>query len=184
MSWLKRISSIVRAGQTERDLDEELQHHIELKTQKNIEAGMSHEEARYAAVRAFGGVEQKKEGCRDADRMRWLEDLIQDLRFAQRQLRRNPGFTIVAVLTLALGIGANTAVFSLIDAVLLRPLPYSHPSRLFQLFPTQAGHAMVATSYPAFEDWKKQSRTCETMAAYEQDDLNLTGASYPERLRA
>jgi putative ABC transport system permease protein len=184
MGWLKRIGSIVRRTQAERCLDEEIQHHIELKTQENIAAGMSPEEACYAALRAFGGVEQKKEQCRDADRMRWLDDLTQDLRFGLRQLRRNPGFTVVAVITLALGIGANTAVFSLIDAVLLRPLPYSHPSRLFQLFPTQAGHAMVATSCPEFEDWKKQSRTFETMAAYEQDDLNLTGTSYPERLRA
>jgi putative ABC transport system permease protein len=113
-----------------------------------------------------------------------LADIWQDLRYGLRQLRRDPGFTAAAVITIALGIGANTAVFSLLDAVLLRPLPYSHPNRLFELFPTRAGHAMVQASYPDFEEWKEQSRTFQEMAAYEQEDLNLTGTSYPERLRA
>src|ERR1041385_7534377 len=133
MSWLNRIAAIARHRTLERDLDEELQHHIELSTQENIAAGMQPEEARYAALRAFGGVEQKKEECRDADRLRWLEDIIQDLRCGLRQFRRNPGFTAIAVLTLALGIGANTAIFSLIDAVMLKLLPVEHPEQLFVL---------------------------------------------------
>src|SRR5690242_16415073 len=133
MSWLNRIAAVVRSRKLERDLDEELQLHIELKTQENIAAGMPPEEARYAALRAFGGVEQKKEECRDADRLRWLEDIIQDLRYGLRQLRRNPGFTIVAVITLALGIGANTAIFSLIDAVMLKSLPVADPGQLYRL---------------------------------------------------
>jgi putative ABC transport system permease protein len=111
--------------------------------------------------------------------------LLQDLRYGIRQLARNPGFTAVAVLTLALGIGANTAVFSLLDAVLLRPLPYSHQDHLFRLYPTDKSgrHAMEATSYPDFEDWKGQSHTFEAMAAYYQEDFNLTGTGQPERLR-
>ncbi len=130
MSWTKRIRSFFRQEQAERELNEELQHHIELKTQENIEAGMSAEEARYAALRAFGGIEQKKEQCRDADRLRWLEDLIHDLRYGLRQLRHNPGFSAVAVLTLSLGIGVNAAIFSVAYLDLIRPLPYPQANRL------------------------------------------------------
>lgn len=130
MSLTKRLRALFNRRNAERELDEELQHHIERKTQENVEAGMQPEEARYAALTAFGGVEQKKEQCRDADRMRWLEDLIQDLRYGLRQLRRNPGFTAVVVLTLALGIGANTAIFSVIDALMLRMLPVRDPQQL------------------------------------------------------
>ncbi|HEV2246057.1 MAG TPA: permease prefix domain 1-containing protein, partial [Terriglobia bacterium] len=133
MGWLNRIAAIARHRKLERELDEELQHHIELKTQENIAAGMPPEEARYAALRAFGKLEQKKEECRDADRLRWLEDIIQDVRYGLRQLRRNPGFTAVAVITLAFGIGANAAIFSVIQALLLRSLPVPNPQELLQV---------------------------------------------------
>lgn len=117
--------------------------------------------------------------------MSFIETAIQDLRYGLRQLRRNPGFTAVAVITLALGIGANTAVFSLLDSVLLHPLPYSHADRLFRLFATNARHvAMEATSYPDFQNWKQQSRTFEAMAAYYEQDVNLRGTPQPERLSA
>src|ERR1041385_3820435 len=130
MGLLNRFTGLFRRNRLERDLDEELRLHVELKTQENIASGMPSEEARYAALRAFGKLEQKKEECRDADRLRWLEDIIQDLRYGLRQLRRNPGFTAIAVLTLALGIGANTAIFTLVDATILKPLPYKQADRL------------------------------------------------------
>ena len=109
----------------------------------------------------------------------------QDLRYGLRTLRRNPGFTGVAVLTLALGIGANVAVFSLLDAVLLRQLPYARPNELFMFFPTEvkSGRRTVATSYPNFEDWREQSRAFAAITGFGEDSFNLTGTSEPERLR-
>ncbi|HMD95804.1 MAG TPA: ABC transporter permease [Terriglobia bacterium] len=107
-----------------------------------------------------------------------MRTFLQDLRFGLRMLAKNPGFTAVAILTLALGIGGNVAVFSLLDAVLLRPLPYPQPDRLFRLFPAH----MEASSYPDFRDWQRQSRTFESMAAYEELPINLTGTTEPERL--
>lgn len=154
MGLVNRLIGFFRRSSLEQELDEEVQHHIELKARENIEAGMPPEEARYAALRAFGGVEQKKEECRDADRLRWIEDLVQDLRYGVRQLRRNPGFTVVAVLTLALGIGANTAVFSLLDGLVLRPLPVPHPEQLvrFGVHASDLDPSVLRLSLPMFRE--------------------------------
>jgi len=113
-----------------------------------------------------------------------MTSVIQDLRYGLRMLAKNPGFTLVAVLTLALGIGGTVVVFSLLDAVLLRPLPYPQPDRLFRLFPLEGKRksSMEASSYPDFRDWQRQSRTFESMAAYEELPFNLTGTAEPERL--
>ena len=140
MKFFHRLRTQFRKRKLDQELSEELAFHIEKETEENIAAGMSTEEARFAALRKFGGVEQVKEECRDAWGVRFIEALLQDMRFGLRQLRRNPGFTTVAVTTLALGIGVNTAIFSLIDAVMLRMLPVEKPGELFQV---QVGNANV-----------------------------------------
>src|SRR5215831_16485117 len=115
-----RLRSLFRRSQVEQELDEELRYHLDRQIEEHIAKGMTPEEGRYAALRAMGGVERRKEECRDSRRVRWIEDLAQDARYGLRTIGKRPGFTSVAVLSLALGIGANTAIFSASDALLWR----------------------------------------------------------------
>jgi hypothetical protein len=127
------LRALLRRPQAERELDEELRHHIERQIEQNIRLGMTPEEARYAARRAFGGVEQAKERSRDARGVRWLEDLWQDMRYGARMLMKNYGFTLAAVLCLGLGIGVNTSIFSMVHALLLRSFPVPQADQLVVL---------------------------------------------------
>src|SRR5499426_4463754 len=126
----RRLRGSFRLGKIENDLERELRSHLEMETVENMRRGMSEEEARRAAMQSFGGVEQVKEAYRDLSRFRLFEELWQDVRHSARLLLKQPGFLAVTALTLALGIGASTAIFTVVNGVLIRSLPYRDPSRL------------------------------------------------------
>jgi putative ABC transport system permease protein len=177
-----QLRALLRKSEMERELDEELRHHIEQQTEQNIRLGMNPEEARYAARKAFGGLEQTKERSRDARGVRWLEDLWQDMRYGARMLVKNPGFTLIASLTLALGIGANTAIFSVVNGVLLRPLPYKDPQRLVMVFITKPQSPEFPVMSGEFIDLRSQNQAFEQIAAFRPQPLSLTGDGEPESL--
>jgi putative ABC transport system permease protein len=187
MALLPRIASLWRnlsdKESVDEDLTEELRAHIDLLTEKKIGEGLKPEEARRAALIEVGGIEQVKERVREVRTGRPLEDLSQDLRYALRGLRKHRGFTVVAVITLALGIGANTAIFTVINTVLLRPLPYEQPDQLVVLMEV-ISERPVGVSYPNFVDWRSQSTSLENIAAVRnRESFNLTGAGESERLQ-
>ncbi len=166
------------------DLEQDIRDYIERETQDNIERGMPLEEARYAALRKFGNMTRAREETREVWSFGWIEQLWQDVRFGLRMMAKNRGFTVVAAITLALGIGGTTVVFSLLDSVLLHPLPYPHSERLYRLFPLEGKNrrGVEQASYADFLDWQRQTRTFESLAAYDGESLNLTGTAEPERL--
>ncbi|MBO0727170.1 MAG: ABC transporter permease, partial [Blastocatellia bacterium] len=179
------LRALLRRSQAESDLEEELRYHIERQAEQNIRLGMNPAEARCAARKDFGGVEQAKERSRDARGMRWIEELWQDLRYGGRMLLKNPGFTLVAGVTLALGIGANTAVFSVINAVLLRPLPYRNADGLVMVWGNllALGMERMGARAAEYDDYRRQTQIFSETAAFENLSFNLSEAGGdPERI--
>jgi len=180
-----RFRSLFRKKHVEQELGDELSFHLERLTERNEARGMSPEEARYKALRELGGAEQIKEECRDMRRVKLIENLLQDIRFGSRMLVKSPGFTTVAVLTLALGIGANTLIFCVVNAAILHPLPFREAGRLVTLWATSP---TVGYSGPGtlpdhdFVEWRKQNRVFSHIAAFRGQPSNLTGVGDPVRL--
>jgi len=188
LSMLKTaLRALLRRSRAERELDDELRYHIERQAEQNIRLGMSPEEARQAALKSFGGVEQAKERSRDARGMRWLEDLWQDLRYGARTLLKAPNITLTALITLSLGIGANTAIFSVVNAALLKPLPYAEPERLVMVygeFPALKTNQM-RLSRPEYTDFQQQTRSFAASGVFDgTGSANLAphGGGEPERV--
>ena len=176
-----RLRSLLRGDALDRDLDEELQFHLEQLVQANLARGLSPEAARREALLSIGGVEQRKEECRDARRVRWAGDLLQDVRYAARTLRRTPVFAATSILTLTLGIGTTVAMFTIVNGVLLRPLPFPDAERLHlvSLSPrsfVMREPGMADRTYVAF---RERDRTFQHLAAFTSYNGNLTGAGDP-----
>ncbi|SPF45052.1 conserved membrane hypothetical protein [Candidatus Sulfopaludibacter sp. SbA4] len=191
--WTDRVRNLFRARRLHSEVEEELRFHVESRTRDNLAAGMTAEEARRNATHRFGNHTLITERTRDADVIGWLETAWQDTRYALRTLWRNPGFAAVAVLTLALGIGANTAIFSVVRSIVFRPLPFREPDRIVWIGDgdpsSRAGKVLVrqdVVSSKIFQDWRRESRSFESMAAYHAFfsylSYNLTGRGAPERL--
>src|ERR1700719_2217681 len=179
MDWLdeiwRRMRMLVRREKFARELEEEMRLHREMKEKELIADGVEAREARYAANRQFGNAMSLRERGGEAWGWRWLEDFVQDLRFGARMLRKNPGFTIIAVTTLTVGIGANTAIFTLIDAVMLRSLPVANPEQLYRLgdnnnccvmVGTQNGGSFVLYSYALYENLRDHTPEFSALAAF------------------
>lgn len=185
---LIRLKALLKKQQADRDMVEEIQHHLALETQHNRELGMNTGDAARKARLDFGGIESVREAERDARGVRWIEDFVGDVRYALRSLRRSPVLAGAAILTLALGIGANTAIFSAVNAVILRPLPFADPDRLYMLWeqnPEKGWYKNVVA--PAnMLDWKEQVAAFEDMGAWAdwQSSRTLTGEGRPIRLNS
>src|SRR5262245_3652537 len=182
-----RLRSLFRRAQVEQELDEEFRYHLERQIEDHIARGMLPEEARRATLRAMGGIEQRKEECRDMRNVNYIENMFQDLRYGVSTLRKNPGFTVIAILTLTLGVAANTAIFSVTNAALLQPYPYIDTDRWVYLSEKNEAKGLqgVATSIPNFLDWRRQSQSFSAMVFWTQLNFNISGSGVggPERVR-
>jgi putative ABC transport system permease protein len=181
----KRINSLIRHGDLDRGLNAEVRFHIDMETEKNIRLGMSPDEARLKALRSFGPMEKHKEETRDARGVGWIETLAADLRYGARALLTHPGYSLLAVLTLGLGIGANTAIFSVINGVLLKPLPYEHGDRLVVLQQSAPllGRANTGIAIAEYFDYRERGKDVfDGLVEYHQMNFDLINRGDPDRV--
>src|SRR5688572_12110997 len=196
---LVALRSLIRRRRMEEELAEEFQDHLQREIDQGLRAGLAPEDARYAAMRAMGPIAKSQEECRDVRSANVIGDFLNDLRYGVRTLRRTPGFTSVALVTLALGIGANTAIFSIVNAVILRPLVYPEPDRLMRLmaqFPA-TGSGGAALSNPEYDEFREMNRSFVAVGAFTtgrgitgggggswSGEVNLTSGDRPHRVRS
>jgi putative ABC transport system permease protein len=165
------------------ELEGEIHAHLEMAELDAISTGLSPEEARHAARRSFGGIEQMKEDHRNQRSVRWVENLLRDARYGMASLGREPGFAVIAVGLLALGIGANTAMFSVVDAVLLKPLPFPEPERMVRVWETPTPTERNGTTTLTFLDWKRQRDIFEALSVECPVTAAVATGDYPERVK-
>jgi predicted permease len=178
-----RVLSLFRRSQVERELDEEFRYHLEHLVDDHVAAGLSPSEARYKALREMGGIDQRKEECRDARGLALVDSLRQDVTYALRALRKSPGFSTVAILSLAIGIGANTTIFTFVNAVLFRPLPYPGSDRLVVLHEHKLDSGEPLNVHPVnFLEWRARGRSFEALALVQTPPLNVMGSNGAEQI--
>jgi putative ABC transport system permease protein len=181
----KRLYALIRHGELDRGLNTEVQFHVDMETEKNIRLGMNPQEARRQALRSFGPMEKHKEETRDARGIGWFETLVADLRYGARALLKHPGYALLAVLTLGLGIGANTAIFSVINGVLLKPLPYEHGDRLVVIQQSRplSGQPQVGVAIAEYFDYRDRGRDVfDGVVEYHQMNFDLINRGEPDRV--
>jgi putative ABC transport system permease protein len=183
---VRQLTFLLKRGRSETDLAREIQFHIELETQKHVDEGMPQTEARRQALADFGGIPSSQEAVREAWGLRIWSDLRRDFQYAFRTIRRKPGFALMAILTMAVGVGATTAVFAVFDRAILRPLPFGDAERLVYIGETRSvgDFGEMAASYPNFEDWKQSNHSFENIAGFNGTNFTVTGFGVPFRISA
>ena len=166
-AWWQRMRGLARGSSREQEMSDEIESHIQMQSEENQRAGMTPQEARRRAILKMGGVERTRQAYRERDTLPLIENLLQDLRFAFRQLGKNPGFAVTAVLILTLGIAASVALFAFVDAALLKPLPYAQPNRLAAVYENAAAFAHSNLSYPDYLDWKRMNKSFQSLDAWD-----------------
>src|SRR5215472_2149341 len=182
LHWLNvRMRALWQKASVEQDLDDELRYHLDKDIERNIARGLTPEEARKAALRGFGAIQQIKEESRDASGVRLLEEIWRDIRYATRIIVKEPGFTIVAVIMLAVGTGANTAIFTLVDKLLIRPLPVDHPDDLVRVTAQSLNPYFMNTifSYPDYAEYRDLNQVMSGLIAYSERDAILGSGDSP-----
>lgn len=183
-AWLSRLAGLFTRSRRDRELSSELESHLEMHIDDNVRAGMTLEEARRTALLKLGGLATLKEAYRDRGTVPWVENVLRDVRFALRQLRKHPVFTATAIFMLALGMGASVAMFSFVDAALIKPLPYQEPGRLVGVYESIPSCPQCNLSYPDYLDWKRLNKVFESFEAYQHTGFSLATGPALEPVRA